>query len=510
MIRLALPERIQVSHAVIFAGLLFFFQQLEHTSLYFSACCFLFIVIATLAFNTAGGLTRPSGSYIFFYSVLAVIVGLCTKIFLGERGDSNLFVPHLTITIYLVGICGLWLAAVASRRLSKRRPFLTNVVTDKTLPNATVGCLVVGLILTTLAQSVDRGSGTALGALIQINRFAELAIILGVTDTIRRTGGRRSVNLPVLIACTTIFFLGGILGFSKQGLFTPLACWVFAAAAQRYVLSKGQVVGLLLVVFVITHFLVPYSQYGRTQESGTLLGNVRVARRLLSNFAYTQAQYENSIVVDENSDTTGAYYNKPQGILDRLEMVAPDDALTHATVTKGEFGYLPMLVDFENLVPHFLWPEKPNYQWGNVYAHEAGIGIAEDDLTTGISFSPTAEAFHLGGWVGMIVLAPLIWIMAFVVFDSLCGDVRESPWGLLILTVFAHIAPEGLLGGLIYTTFYVSFAIVFAALMTGYLMPIIGSLFIGPTAREGRTTRVGAIPRVPRMPRADPAESAPL
>ena len=505
MIRLFLPNRFNLTYAVGFAGLLFCMQRLQHTTLYFSACCFLFIVISTLAFNAAGGLTRPSGGYIFFYATLGVIVGLCTKVMLGERGDSNLFVPQLTITIYLVGSCGLWLAAIASRHLSRRRPFLTNVVSDRNLPNATIGCLFVGLVLTTLSQSVGRTQGSALSILLQINRFSELTIILGVTSVIRRSGGRRSISIPVLMAGASLFVIGGILGFSKQGLFTPLACWVFAAAAQGYRLGKGQIIGLLLAAFFVSHYLVPYSQYGRSFESGSLVGNIDVATRLLSDLGKTRKQYEALALEGEDAEGTGRYFNKPQGILDRLQMIAPDDALNYATLTKGQFGYLPMLVDFENLVPHFLWPGKPNYQWGNVYAHEAGVGIPEEDFTTGISFSPTGEAYHLGGWLGVIFLAPLVWIMGFIAFDSLCGDVRESPWGLLMLTVFAHIAPEGLLGGLIYTTFYVGFAIIFAALMTGYLMPILGSLFAGPGRRTDLTRRIGVLPRIAP---ADPAESA--
>ena len=47
--------------------------MLEGTALYFSAGCVVFILIAAFAFNTAGGLTRASGAYVFLYSVLSGI-----------------------------------------------------------------------------------------------------------------------------------------------------------------------------------------------------------------------------------------------------------------------------------------------------------------------------------------------------------------------------------------------------------------------------------------------------
>ena len=70
-------------------------------------------------------------------------------------------------------------------------------------------------------------------------------------------------------------------------------------------------------------------------------------------------------------------------------------------------------------------------------------------------------------------------MMLFVFFDSLCGDVRKSPWGLLALVLFAHTAPEGGLGGPIYMMGYGAAGIIFAALAAAYVMPLLGSLFAG-------------------------------
>ena len=78
--RIPFPERIPISRVAIFAAALFTIQTLEHTALYFSVGCVVFILIAAFTFNTAGGLTRASGAYVFFYSVLVVIVGVCYRL----------------------------------------------------------------------------------------------------------------------------------------------------------------------------------------------------------------------------------------------------------------------------------------------------------------------------------------------------------------------------------------------------------------------------------------------
>jgi hypothetical protein len=134
---------------------------------------------------------------------------------------------------------------------------------------------------------------------------------------------------------------------------------------------------------------------------------------------------------------------------------------------------------FENLVPHFLWPNKPTIHFGNFYAHEMG-GLAADDVTTGISFSPSGEAFHTGRWMGVLLWAPLIWIALFTLFDSLCGDTRTSPWGLLMCAYFAHTAPETGLGGAIFSMGNVAVGLIVAAVASAYIMPVLGTLFKGP------------------------------
>ena len=68
--RIPFPERVPINRAAIFAVVLFAIQIAEGTALYFATGCLIFILIAAFAFNAAGGLTRASGAYVFFYSVL--------------------------------------------------------------------------------------------------------------------------------------------------------------------------------------------------------------------------------------------------------------------------------------------------------------------------------------------------------------------------------------------------------------------------------------------------------
>jgi hypothetical protein len=490
--RIPFPERIPLTFAVIFALALCGLQQLQGTSVTFSLCAFLFIVITAIAFNQAGGFTRPSGGYIFFYSLLGVIVGLCWKAFLGEPADSNLQAPLLTMEVFLGGITSLLAAAFLSRRFSRKQAILQNVVKDKDLKNATVGCTVIGLSIILLDSVAPHANGSALSALSQVNRFLPMAVILGTIHEIRRTGGKRCFSSISVLAMVTMFLVNGLWSFSKEGMFTPVICWLIAVASLHYRFRIYQVILVITVFFLMFRFLVPYSQLGRDliEEDFTFSDRLHVATSMLTDLETVRQNYVEQGKTDVEQGAVG-YFNTPQGFFDRLQMLGPDDSLIATTQRTQPFGLSPIYFGITNIIPHFIWPDKPDMLVGNTYAHEVGGMIPEDDFTTGVSFGPSAEAFHIARWTGVFILAPILWALTFITFDSLCGDTRKSPWGLLVIAFFSHAAPEGALSNLAYLMTYVALSIALAAYASAYIAPVIGTLFVGAErAGQLRKTRL--------------------
>jgi hypothetical protein len=493
--RLPFPERISLPIVLLGATVLFGLQQLQKTPLSFSVYTFFFIMTATIAFNAAGGFARPSGSYVFFYAVLGLILGIVYKAYLGEPADSNLRTPILTLQVFCGGITAMLIAVLISRRLTRKKAFLTNVLKDKDMRNAAIGCYALGLSLSFISLAIPHSDGTVLSAVMQLNHFLQVSVILSTVYAIRSSKGRSGINGLVLLTVFTSLSVG-ILGFGKEGMFVPFLCWVVTACSLRLNVRLYQVGLTLTLFFLMSRFLVPYSQYGRTlvPEEATFSERMAISVSLLSDLGSVRQQYMDEVGSTEITDNQISlnYFNEPQGLVDRLTMIGPDDALISYTAQGSYTGLAVIPGDFANWIPHFLWPNKPPILNGNTLAHKVGGILGDDDLSTGISFTPSGEAYQLAGWVGIFIVAPLIWIMVFVVFDSLCGDVRESPWGLLCIASFAHIAPEGLLSGAIYITWFGSIGIIFAALAAAYAMPLIGALVAGPEAtglvRLRRTT----------------------
>jgi hypothetical protein len=476
-VRIPFPERVPIGPVAIFAVVLFAIQSVEGTALYFSAGCMAFLLIAALAFNVAGGLTRASGAYVFFYSMLVVIVGICYKAFLGEPGQSNLSDPHTDIAVYVGGITAMLGAAFVSRRLSRKSGLLQNVLKDSGMYRAAVGCMVFGVGGAFMISLLGESGIPLNKAFAQLNNLGPLSIIIGVMYEIRRSGGTRSVNVPVAVSAIYTFLYYGILGFSKQGMLLPFYCWLLPVCALRFRLSRLQIISCALGLFIIFHYLVPYSQYGRRfqQPNQTLGEKISISMGLVEHPEQTRQAYE--------EDPGGAeYFNTPQGFWDRLQFISPDDRLINITDEGRVFGWAPIKASFLNAIPHVLWPNKPNLNYGNLYAHEIG-GIPDEDTSTGISFSPTAEAYHMAKWVGVFVIAPLIWSLLFVVFDSLFGDIRASAWGLLSVALISHIAPESALTGAIYLMTFGTAILTFCAFFAVRVAPIFAIAVLGADRR---------------------------
>lgn len=494
--RLPFPERLPLFSVFCFCIVLFVIQQMEGTSLLFSSCTFFFTLIAAIAFNTVGGVTRASGGFILAYTVLVALFGIVYKALLGEPGQANMLQPERTIEVYVGSACAMLLVAYLTRKFTLKKSLFPLFRSNADLGRAAIGCLLVGAAgqLYSTFSSERPAPGSILAAFYQLDSFLPLSMILGVIYEIRKSGGRRSINAVVLIA-GFLQLATGLIGYSKQGIIGPFAIWAFAAASQRYKVSIAQVAGLLVTFAFIVYYLVPYSQVGRAYLTGsTFSQNVKIRIFLLSHLDLVR-KAESQMTeqfLSRYDVTVFRYYSQPQGFADRLTMIAPDDAIINATENGAVFGLFPTIFSFENIIPHFLWPSKPTIIFGNIYAHEVGILTDEDDVTTGISFSPAGEAYHEAKWVGILVVFPALLLMLFLITDSCCGDTRESPFALLALIVFLHSAPEGGVFDIVRQSTMGILTLLVASVLSVKMIPILADLFVGPAKKNHRRTPLPA------------------
>ncbi len=286
------------------------------------------------------------------------------------------------------------------------------------------------------------------------------------------------LNLSIPLGAA-YFFTIGILDFSKQGMLTPLLCWLLPVWAMQYRLSRVQVLAGLLSLFVIFHYLVPYAQYGRRfiEDGQTYSDRLAIAVPLLEHADDTRRTYNEERAMTPVGGL-GAYYNTPQGFWDRLQFISVDDALINITDRGEVFGYLPLKLELLNTIPHVFWPDKPMFNLGNTYAHEMG-GFTDEDTTTGISFSPTSEAYHMGRWTGLLIVAPRL-VGVFCHLRLARGRSTRTPWPAQMVVAVAHDAPETALSGVIHLLTYGTEIFVFCAIFATWAAPVVASAILGP------------------------------
>ncbi len=446
----------------------------------FSLLYFAFLILTVLAFNFAEGFNRLTGAYIFWYALLIVIVGVSWKAVLAEPADSNLASPVLDMALYAGSMFMLLLVTLLNKKLDFRYLGIGGGFAGSSLnyTSAGLGCLLVGYGIFFADSIFGQAPGGIVSALMQVNVFPSLGIILATIGAIHDSGGRRSTNMISITGL--VYFTGlGILSFSKQAMLTPMVCWIIGVFYSRMKVRFIHVVALVLMGVASFGFVSPLSASRDLSENMDYSQRFQLVGFLITHWDVLQAHIKNQEEFQSDNGMTD-YYNKPQGsLLERLSMIPPDDIMI-AYTAKGHFeGIDPVVNYFENMPPHFLAPNKQIRYSGNYYAHEIGFGVGADDFSTGISFSPVAEAYHCEGWGGIFWLLPLLWVMLFSTADFVVGDLTKYPWGLMVVVWFAHSAPETLLGGIIYFMGMGNFGMFFAIVVVTRIAPIIGALFTG-------------------------------
>jgi hypothetical protein len=492
-VRFQLPVRIPLSAVLGYAVAVFCAQQFQHTSVAFSLLYFCEVVLTAVAFNAAEGFSTPAGAYACFLYLFTCGLGVTAKIFFNEAADSNLLTPTVDMAAYVGVMLMLLLVIVALKKLNLcRYAFATSYFAnygaiDYDLTAA--GFLVAGAISSALNLLAIARPGSALSALNFLNVFFPLGIIFGTITAIRKSGGRRAVNLVSGI-CIVQVFLEGFLGFSKQGMMTPVVCWLVAAMYCRLKIKKTHVIVLAANAFLAIFFITIWSGARQAVPEGglDLYGRTQLVVFELQHFSELKQTGLDLAAQNVNLGQSG-YFNAEYGILDRLSMIFIDDGLIDYSEQGHYDGYFPVIADFENWVPHFIAPNKPVPPSGNYYYHEMGV-ISEENTTTGISFSPAAEAFHLGHWTGIFLLFPAIMLLLFATVDLTVGDLRYTPWGLFLIVVFAHVAPEGGVASPVYFVFYGNIVMAVAIFFGARVAPVIGAVIYGDKGKRGSAGRL--------------------
>ena len=479
--RIPYPERIPYSWATVVAGALFAIIVWQGTAVEWAICFFCFFMLAVTGVNLGGGMYRPVGAYICFNAVLTLILGVVGKIVLREPADSNLLAPMHLIEVYMVGMASICFAALIDYLFRPRRSLLTRWFPVVSLRKMYIGVLVVGIGMNLYWMSDPViAPGTFTSALRYTDELLPFGVVLGVMYTVRTSNGKRSMNF-LLLFVITLMTLEGLLLYSKQGLFMGTFAWVLGVGLTRFRLKAIHLITLGVLGFLMVHYAVTVVQAGKNLDRGTHpIENIAPTWDMLMRTSELRQQNEPDGIGDRQDVQ---YYNQEEGLLDRLQMVGIDDLLIAETDRDGFIGYGPMEQGWVSIVPHVIWKDKPNAYYGNYYAHQLDL-LADGDDTTGVSFSPSADAYKQGGFFGGIVVMETTCLsIVFLMFSIIAGDVRDHPVAMVLVLSVAHVAPEGAVAGAINQLLF-AVAILGIGFFARFVTPILTSAVTPPEKLE--------------------------
>lgn len=414
----------------------------------------LFLLLTYLTVKELGGIGTFTGFCVFYLVLQNVLVSQIAKVVFWEPADSLLLQPLPTIGVYVCAMAGIYLAAVAARRLGtlRRRPLFLPI-TDPTrlmwLAYVSTALFVFQMVFTrTQAVNAETGAQNSGGFFSLINALAligPLAMASGTAFTITASRGRRSLGF---INGFTILLtlLAGILGGSREGITSGTMIYIATCLAFQFRFRFVHYAVLIGGAFLAVYILLPYALYARSTIRTPDIGkNIQTASALLLDVISDPARYQQAQThhVDPRTEAIYKYYAKPNPSLDRFSLIKVTDGIVDATLREGTLGMKTITPGFLMPIPRSLIPDKESYMLGNFLAHREPGLVNRKDYTTGITTGFVSDAFSSYGWAGAFLIPFLVmlswfWMVRFLFQDNLTMNV----FGVALIFNLAHALSE--------------------------------------------------------------------
>jgi len=405
------------------------------TQLYFVTMMAVTLLSIGITYNMLGGLSRISGVMFAAMAAVRIVISQFAKVILHEPADHNLEVPYLTITVYAV----FFLSAMAGVFLFGRlRPGLPRPWEPRTGPEtrllyfvALIGGVVASVIFC-IDQfgDIEQTDSLSNGFALLFQYLLLFSIVLAIDDRIRKTRGKHSLGVWVIISCLAAEFFAYIQT-SRGAEATPVVIYFLSCYVRGYRFRKKHYfAGLLFAILFQTVFspvdlyMRPF-MYVRTFQERLTWGY----QFLKSPPAWIDIQ--NAQLEAQTQTSSDEYYSTPDTfVLSRLSQIRPDSDLIAACSNGFRYGFHALKMDLLRQIPRIFYRNKP--ELGSELYIESLVGVGGNtDKAIHWAFTSTSDAFGAFGWLGVVLFPLFVLPAAFVVYDRMFDMAR--PWGTVAL-----------------------------------------------------------------------------
>jgi len=440
------------------------------------AGCTLLAIVQTLL----GGELIPSIllSGAAFFGLLAVNVAGATsavgllnlilvgRVLLGAFAAKNLLLeqpitadmldPLSTAETMFLGFIGVWLGTLITNHMVKPIP-LFGLQSDPQHLRALLAVMLVATVVSSVAVRFTGGDGEVLAGgawgiakALTSTRNLSLPILMLY---LARTGSKRWLTHPAVIALALFLFVIGVLSNSKQSMAEPVVFYILMAIARygwRHPVGWVVVpIGLVLFQF----FIYPISQYARN-AGGTTKNPIEAAIATggivgdyLTNASFRE--YVRGQATSGGHWDDGTAYLPPKLVaVGRFALVGEADRLVSASNVYQLTEWDTITNSLLLAVPHFLYPNKPQEGSGNYLARYTG-DLPSTDVSTQVSYGFMANSYNAFG-IGWVFPLSLLTVLLVLIPVSLIshGKAYENPWSMFALVSLHQAYAESSFSGL--------------------------------------------------------------
>ncbi len=429
--RIPFPKTIPLGPLLAVLTVVLVIQMIQGTDPAFALLMLAAQLTSVMAFNRMGGMTHMAGAFCVFAVLPNVTVPEITHMLLGQPGDYNLRHPLVTAGTCAVFFTCIMASAFMVSSMSHPVPLFDKIhfsIVELRIVSALSCVVAVGVTIKIMTLPGQLQDGTILAALYHfVPALFAAAVMLATYVRIVTTNGKSAMNWYVALLLL-LSILPGLLNASKEGMLTPLVCWIMVTASSRHRFTWFGTLGLATVLFVAWGFVYPFSQNARSEVRDAQLLSDKAA--FVIQFIRDPSSFSDYTATFGESNEFGTATAKVN-IVQRYSQLLNDDMLIDSDLRSGYTSierYAPVLF---SVVPHALWPDRPQYILSNELGHKAQITTNDEDTGTGISIGSPAMFFDLGGWLALIVYTLLGFTLFFFIITRLVGSSEKSIWGLV-------------------------------------------------------------------------------
>ena len=461
-------DALTVLYASVF---LTFINVLAGTSAIYA---FLLLGILLVSGFTVLVLGKTTGLAIVYglFSFKTIWLSALIKPLFLESFEEGLFTPLITMSVYFLGMLGGLFAAFLIGFYQPKRGLLP--IDDMPLSFLRIFsiCLCVislggWFLLRTFTDADEVAVGGLWGA---VKAFVPLGIVgLALFAYVQDKNKYQSKrDFFYFVIFVVLFFLEGVVGAGKEQMMLPLII-VFAVMVRiNGLFSVKVLVPSLVGILFFTVVIYPYAQYARTTalRVSSFVDAVELAAEI-SIRTITDASFRDRLNNFNPVEWTFSVY-APDSLsaISRLMFIGESDYLISQTYSKQVFtGLTTITPGFELLVPHFLYPNKPQHNTGAFLGYYANQ-LSEGDYSTQVSYGFFANLYHAFGIVWVLPATFLLVLFIFACVTFYWGRPKHfSPSIIIIVMLMQHSFTEQSVAGQIQVIRQpITFAILFIAI----------------------------------------------